>query len=73
MTTEGLSVLLVNGSPNKNGCTNKALKQIQEKLQEENINSQIYQISNDIKGCIDCGKCSRIGKCIFDDEVNSFV
>jgi len=73
MTQDELSVLLVNGSPNKNGCTNKALEQIQKTLKEENINSQIYQISNDIKGCIDCRKCGQIGKCIFDDEVNNFV
>ncbi len=73
MDEEKLSVLLVNGSPKKDGCTNTILKHIQETFQKENIQADIYQISNDIKGCIDCRKCTTLGKCIFDDEVNSFV
>lgn len=70
---EKMSVLLVNGSPNKNGCTYTVLKQMQDTFEKENIKADIYQISNDIKGCIDCRKCTTLGRCIFDDEVNSFV
>ena len=33
-----MKVLLVNGSPNKEGCTYVALNQIRETLKEENIN-----------------------------------
>ena len=73
MANDIISVLLINGSPNKKGSTYTSLKQIQETFEEENIKSEIYQISNDIKGCIDCKKCTTLGKCIFDDEVNSFV
>lgn len=69
-----MKVLLINGSPNKNGCTYIALKEIQKTLDEENIKSEIYQIGHkDIRGCIDCRKCSKLGRCVFDDEVNSFV
>ena len=69
-----MKVLLINGSPNKEGCTYTALKQIQKTLKEDNINSDIYQIGDkDIRGCIDCRKCSKLGKCVFDDEVNTFV
>ena len=66
--------MLVNGSPNREGCTCVALRQIQKTLKEENIGSDIYRIGyKDIRGCIDCRKCSELGKCVFDDEVNSFV
>ena len=66
--------MLVNGSPNREGCTYVALRQIQKTLKEENIGSDIYRIGHkDIRGCIDCRKCSELGKCVFDDEVNSFV
>ena len=69
-----MKVMLVNGSPNREGCTCVALRQIQKTLKEENIGSDIYRIGhNDIRGCIDCRKCSELGKCVFDDEVNSFV
>ena len=69
-----MKVLLVNGSPNKEGCTYVALNQIRETLKEENINSDIYRIGHkDIRGCIDCRKCSELGKCVYDDEVNRFV
>ena len=69
-----MKVLLINGSPNREGCTYVALKQIQETFSKENIDSEIYRIGHkDIRGCIDCRKCSELGKCVFDDEVNSFV
>lgn len=69
-----MKVLLVNGSPNREGCTYVALKQIQKTLNDENIDSEIYRIGHkDIRGCIDCRKCSELGKCVFDDEVNAFV
>ncbi|WP_296849036.1 flavodoxin family protein [uncultured Methanobrevibacter sp.] len=69
-----MKVMLVNGSPNREGCTCVALRQIQKTLKEENIGSDIYRIGyKDIRGCIDCRKCSELGKCVFDDEVNSFV
>jgi hypothetical protein len=39
-----MKVLLLNGSPNKEGCTYTALKEISTTLQEEGIESEIYQI-----------------------------
>lgn len=69
-----MKVLLVNGSPNRQGCTYVALNQIKETLKNEGIDADIYRIGHkDIRGCIDCRKCSELGKCIYDDEVNSFV
>ena len=69
-----MKVLLVNGSPNRKGCTYVALKQIQDTLSEKNIDSEIYHVGHkDIRGCIDCRKCNELGKCVYDDEVNSFV
>ena len=69
-----MKVLLINGSPNREGCTYVALKQIQDTLKEENIDSDIYRVGHkNIRGCIDCRKCSRLGQCVCDDEVNEFV
>ena len=69
-----MKVLLVNGSPHKNGCTNVALEEIDQTLKEEGIESEIYHIGNKpISGCMGCYSCRKTGKCIINDCVNEFV
>ncbi|MBR1648398.1 MAG: flavodoxin family protein [Alphaproteobacteria bacterium] len=69
-----MKVLLVNGSPHKNGCTNVALKEIAETLKEEGIESEIYHIGvKPISGCIGCRACVKLGHCCINDNVNEFV
>ena len=66
-----MKVLLVNGSPNREGCTFTALSEIAKTLKEEGIESEIYWIGKKaIAGCIGCRKCFETGKCVFDDGVN---
>lgn len=68
-----MKVLLVNGSPHKEGCTYTALLEIAKTLKEEGIESEIFWIGNKpIGGCIACGACYSAGKCVFDDVVNEF-
>ena len=70
-----MKVLLFNGSPHKEGCTYTALMEIAKTLKEENIDSEIYQIGiKSLTPCRACGACSKIGKCVInDDDVNNFV
>ena len=70
-----MKVLLVNGSPNKNGCTFTALSEVAKTLEAHDIETEIFWIkTKPIIGCIACGKCSDLGKCTFDkDVVNEFV
>lgn len=69
-----MKVLLVNGSPHKEGCTYTALAEVQKSLIEEGIDSEIFWIGNNpIGGCIGCGKCKDLGQCIFNDVVNIFI
>ena len=70
-----MKVLLFNGSPHKNGCTYTALEEISKTLKEEGIDSEIYQIGiKSLTPCRACGACSKIGKCVInDDDVNNFV
>ena len=64
-------VLLVNGSPNLHGCTATALEEMIKTFEKEGIETELVNIGNkDIRGCIACGKCETIGKCVFDDLVN---
>ena len=53
-----MKVLLINGSPNKNGCTFTALSQVANTLNEEGIETQIFHIgTKPIAGCLGCQKC----------------
>lgn len=69
-----LKVLLFNGSPNKEGCTYTALKEIAKTLEEEGIGSKIYHVGREpITSCMACGACTKLGKCVINDKVNEFV
>lgn len=66
-----MKVLLINGSPHKEGCTYRALCEVAGTLQEEGIETEIVWIENKpIGGCIACQGCSKTGECVFDDVVN---
>lgn len=65
-----MKVLLINGSPHKEGCTFTALSEIKDQLEKEGIDSEIFWIGNKpVRGCIACGKCGTLEKCAFDDDV----
>lgn len=69
-----MKVLLVNGSPHKEGCTYTALEEISKTLNEEGIETEIFWVENKpLAGCIACKTCATKGKCVFDDTVNIFV
>lgn len=66
-----MKVLLINGSPHKEGCTFTALSEIAKTLNKHNIETEIFHIgAKPIAGCIACGKCKENGKCIYEDGVN---
>ena len=66
-----MKALLINGSPHANGCTFTALSIVAEELQKNGIETELVHIGNkDIRGCIACGKCAELGRCVFNDMVN---
>ncbi len=66
-----MKVLLVNGSPNKEGCTYTALTEVADTLNKNGVDTEIFWIGKKpVSGCIACRKCAEIGKCVFDDLVN---
>lgn len=63
-------VLLINGSPHKNGCTYTALNEIAGVLNKEDIQTEIFHIGvGAVHGCIACGKCRNLGKCVLEDDI----
>ncbi|MBR6582841.1 MAG: flavodoxin family protein [Treponema sp.] len=69
-----MKVLLINGSPHKDGCTFTALNEVAKALEKNGIETEILYLGvKPIAGCIACGKCSQLGKCVFDDKVNEIL
>ncbi|MBQ8685037.1 MAG: flavodoxin family protein [Clostridia bacterium] len=69
-----MKVLLVNGSPHERGCTHAALLEVEKALQENGLETEIYQIGKDpIAGCLGCGACRKLGKCVTEDGVAAFI
>ena len=71
-----MKILLINGSPRKEGNTFLALNEIAQTLQSEGMETEIVWIGNHaMRGCIACGQC-RSGKpfadghtgCVFNDD-----
>ncbi|MCR4694960.1 MAG: flavodoxin family protein [Pseudobutyrivibrio sp.] len=69
-----MKVLMINGSPHAQGNTYIALHEMEKEFQKEGIDVEIVQIGTKvIRGCIACGQCGEIGRCVFDDEVNEIA
>lgn len=69
-----MKVLMLNGSPRAGGNTAIALREMEQVFQAEGVETELLQIGNqDIRGCIACGGCARLGKCVFDDVVNELA
>ena len=65
-----MNVLLINGSPHKDGCTNAALVEMAKTLNEAGIETTIFHIgSAPVGGCVGCGGCGKAGKCVFGGPV----
>ena len=73
-----MKVLLVNGSPHKQGCTYTALCAVADELFCCGVETEIFHIGNKpLIGCQACGTCAKNAdcRCVFgdDDGVNAFV
>ena len=66
-----MKVLLINGSPHKNGCTAAALDEIIRTLQDEGIETELIHVGKEnIRGCTVCGYCQTHDGCVIRDPVN---
>lgn len=66
-----MKVLMICGSPRKNGNTMLALREMEKVFVSEGIETELIQIgAMDIRSCIACRSCAKTGRCVFDDIVN---
>lgn len=66
-----MNVLIINGSPRKNGNTSIALGEMEKVFAAEGVQTETVWVGNKpVRGCIACGACAAKGRCAFDDIVN---
>ena len=69
-----MKVLLVNGSPHKEGCTYTALMEAGSALNACGVETGMFWVgSKPLSGCVACKTCVTKHKCVFDDRVNEFL
>lgn len=69
-----MKVLLVNGSPHEKGCTYTALCEVKKALEANGVEAEIFRIGKKpIAGCLGCGACAKLGRCVTEDIVAEFI
>ncbi len=69
-----MKVLMLNGSPKKNGNTARALEEVKKALTEDGCEVEILHVGGlAVRGCISCASCFKTGKCAIDDIVNELA
>ncbi len=69
-----MKVLMINGSPRKNGNTTLALAQMEQVFVDEGIEVINVQVGKDaVRGCVACNGCGKLGRCVYDDCVNELA
>lgn len=71
-----MKVLLINGSPRKEGNTFTALSEVAMQLRKQGVESEMVWIGNrPVRGCIACNKCREKAdnQCVFDDDITNTV
>ncbi len=69
-----MKVLLVNGSPKREGNTFIALNEVRQVLDGEGIETDLIHVgAKPLQGCMACGACAGLGKCVFNDLVNEVL
>lgn len=69
-----MMVIIVNGSPHENGCTQGALEEAAAVLKNYGIDTEWFWLGREpVAGCIACKHCQTEGRCYKQDMVNVFL
>ena len=69
-----MKVWLVDGGTVEHGGTERALSEMARTLEAEGVETERYWVgAKPIRGCMQCGRCTRLQGCIHDPAVRDFV
>lgn len=67
-----MKVLLINGSPRREGNTHIALTEVANELHKQGVETDMIEIgTKQVRGCIACNQCrtKNLGHCVFNDDL----
>lgn len=64
-----MKVIMINGSPHKEGCTYTALSEVGSALKSDGIDYEIINIGTNIASCLACRHCIKAGKCVIETDL----
>ena len=65
-----MKVLMINGSPRNDSNSKIALDEMTAIFEQEGIEVECIAVGKEtIHGCVACGGCGKLGKCVFDDDI----
>ena len=69
-----MKVLMINGSPRKESNAQVMLDEMAGIFEQEGIEVECLCVGREtVRGCVACGGCGKLGKCVFDDIVNEIA
>lgn len=69
-----MKVLGISGSPNGNGNTAYAVRYALDVLEKDGVAVRFMSLADrEIHPCVGCWKCSKTGKCQFDDYMTEII
>ena len=69
-----MKVLMINASPRKGSNTQIALDEMASVFEQEGIEVECISVGKEVvRGCVGCGGCAKLGKCVYDDVVNQIA
>lgn len=64
-----MKIILINGSPRKNGATASILLAMADRLAEKGAETELFNIGDmDISPCRGCCSCYKTGRCFIEDD-----
>ena len=69
-----MKVLIINGSPHKNGTTATAISELVGSLEKEGVESEVVHVGlENIRGCVACLGCNAGNGCVLGGIVNEIA
>ncbi len=69
-----MHILLLNGSPRKDGNTARALCEMTTVFEQNGLSTETIQVGHlPVRGCLACGFCHQHGHCALGDVVNDLA
>lgn len=64
-----MKIVIINGSPRKNGATAGMLRAMEDRLAERGAKTEFFNICDmDISPCMGCCSCYKTGRCFIEDD-----